>query len=205
MNSTIKYLIAATTLLVFSFQGHSQDTIIRYKKTLVPNYVNFQYAGNYGAYIIGAGYYLNKKQTLDLVLGYGYTSKHKAAKRIHNIFVKGIYLPITLDLKKAWFLTPQLGMALSMYFPGGTNTFIRLPKIYPDGYYAPNAFRFHFNFGVRVRKFIGEEHFIKAVDFYVETTTNDLYASYLFKSNEVGLSSIFSMALGVNLVLFNKN
>ncbi len=205
INRTIKYLIAATTLLFFSFQGHSQDTIIRYKKILIPNYINFQYAGNYGAYIIGVGYYLNKKQTLDFALGHGYTSKHKAAKRIHNIFIKGLYLPITLDLKKAWCLTPQLGIALSRQFSGGTNTFTHLPKTYPDGYYAPNAYRFHFNFGVRVRKFIGEERLIRAVDFYIETTTNDLYLSYLFKSTEVGISNIFSLALGVNLVLFNKN
>jgi len=205
MKKHLKFLIVFFILMGSSFVGFGQDTIIRYKKTLVPNYVNFQYAGNLGAYIIGVGYYLNPKRTLDLVIGYGYTSEHKATIRIHNVFAKGIYFPYTWSLKKRWFLSPQLGVAISRQFSGGTNTFTRLPKTYPDGYYAPNAYRFHLNFGLRVRKSIGEDTFIKAVDFYIETTTNDLYLSYLLKSTEVGLGNVFSMALGVNLVLFNKN
>ncbi len=200
-----KYLSVVIFLIGLSFQATGQDTIIRYKKPIVPNYINFQYAGNYGAYIIGAGYFLNKKRTLELVVGYGYTSKHKAANRIHNVFVKGIFIPKTWELKKDWYLSPQTGITISRQFSGGTNTFTRLPQSYPDGYYAPNAYRFHFNFGAKVRKSIGEDHFIKAVDFYIETTTNDLYLTYLFKSSEVGLRHVFSMALGVNLIIFNKN
>lgn len=191
--------------LSFSVDTVAQDTIIRYKKVIVPNYLNFQYAGNYGAYILGGGYYLNKKHTLELVVGYGYTSKHKAAIRIHNVFVKGIYIPFTWKLNRNWFISPQTGITISRQFSGGTNTFTRLPKTYPDGYYAPNAFRIHFNFGFKVRKWLSEENFIKAVEFYAETTTNDMYVTYLIKSTEVKLRNIFSMALGINLIIFNKN
>lgn len=183
----------------------AQDTIIRYKRALVPNYINLQYAGNYGAYIFGAGYYLNQKHTLELVAGYGYTSKHKADKRIHNVFVKGIVVPVTFDLNKGWLLAPQMGINLSRQFAGAGNTFVLLPRTFPDGYYAPNAFRVHLNLGVRVRKQLKDYTFIKAIDFYVETTTNDLYVSYLIKSREVQFRNIFSMALGINLIMFEKN
>ncbi len=183
----------------------AQDTIIRYKRTLVPNYINLQYAGNYGAYIFGAGYYLNHKHTLELVAGYGYTSKHKADKRIHSFFVKGIVVPATFDLNKGWMLAPQMGITISSQVSGAGNTFIRLPKTFPDGYYAPNALRFHLNLGVKVRKQLKDYTFIKAIDFYAETTTNDLYMSYLIKSDEVQLRNIFSMALGINLIMFQKN
>lgn len=198
-------LLLPAIVLIFSLQVSGQDTIIRYKKVLIPNYVNFQYAGNYGAYIIGAGYYVNPKHTIELVAGFGYTSKHKAANRIYNLFLKGIVVPYTWNLNNNWSLSPQTGITISRQFAGAGNTFTRLPKTYPDGYYAPNAFRFHFNIGLKVRKIISEEAFVKAVEFYVETTTNDLYMTYLFKSHEVGLTDIFSMALGLNVIIFNKN
>ena len=183
----------------------AQDTIIRFKRALTPNYINLQYAGNYGAYIAGAGYYLNHKHTLQLVAGYGYTTKQKANKRIHNIFVKGIVVPTTFDLKKGWMLAPQMGITIIRQFSGAGNTFVRLPKTFPDGYYAPNALRFHLNLGVKVRKQLKDYTFIKAIDFYAETTTNDLYMTYLLKSKEVQFRNIFSMALGINLIMFEKN
>jgi hypothetical protein len=183
----------------------AQDTIIRYKRALVPNYINLQYAGNYGAYIAAAGYYLNHLHTLELVAGYGFTTRQKADKRIHNVFVKGIVVPATFDLQKGWMLAPQMGITISRQFSGAGNTFVTLPKSFPDGYYAPNAFRVHLNLGVRVRKHIKDYTFIKAIDFYAETTTNDLYVSYLLKSKEVQFRNIFSLALGINLIIFEKN
>ncbi len=199
------YLILPAILFFCALQASGQDTIIRYKKTLTPNYVNFQYAGNYGAYIVGAGYYLNPKHSIQLVAGFGYASKHKAAQRIYNLFLKGIIVPHTWDLKKNWFLLPQTGITISRQFAGAGNTFSRLPKTYPEGYYAPNAFRFHFNIGLKAKKFFSQETFVKAIELYAETTTNDLYAKYFFKSHEVGLRDIFSMAIGVNIIIFNKN
>lgn len=205
MKDFVKIAMILFACIGFASSSHSQDTIIRYKKPIVPNYVNFQYAGNYGAYIVGAGYYLNKKQNIELNLGFGYSSKHKAAYRIYNVFAKGIYLPHTWKAKHKWSFSPQLGLTISRQFSGGANTFTRLPKTYPEGYYAPNAFRVHFNLGGRVRKDFGDDSFVKALEFYAETTTNDLYFKYYVKSSEVSLTSIFSMALGMNIILFTKN
>lgn len=205
MKVFIKIFLTAAFLLSFLYNVSGQDTVVRYKRTLAPNYVNFQYAGNYGTYIIGAGYYLNKKQSLDLVFGYGYSPKNVAGFNIQNIFIKSMYLPVNWKLKHSWSLAPQMGVSISRWFSGGTNTFARLPSYYYDGYYAPNAYRFHVNFGGRVRKAIGDDTFVKAIDFYIETTSNDLNLYYFFKSPDVGFTRIWSMAVGVNLVLFNKN
>lgn len=204
-----KKLLIPTFLFLFvmliTAPAAAQDTIIRYKRALVPNYINMQYAGNYGAFIAGGGYFLNQKHTLELVAGYGYTTKQKADKRIHNIFIKGIVVPAMYDLNKGWWLAPEMGITISRQFSGAGNTFVRLPKTFPDGYYAPNALRVHLNLGVRVRKHLKDYTFIKAIDFYAETTTNDLYMTYLLKSKEVQLRNIFSMALGINLIMFEKN
>ncbi len=205
MKKKIKYLLAFFVLLQFFSQATAQDTIIRYKKVLIPNYINAQYAGNYGAYIIGGGYYLNAKHTLEFVGGYGYTTKEKAASRIHNVFVKGIFIPRTWHFKSKWSAAPTTGITMSRQFAGAGNTFVRLPKTYPDGYYAPNAFRFHFNFGLRARKYLNDYTFVKAIELYAETTTNDLYLTYLFKSNYVKMRHIFSIAIGVNIIIFDKN
>lgn len=205
MNKYKRFVLFIGLLLIISSHSQAQDTIIRYKKVLIPNYINLQYAGNYGAYILGGGYYLNKKHTLQMVLGYGYSSKHKADQRMRNVFVKGIYVPKTWDLKKDWSFSVQTGITISRQFSGGANIFNRLPKTYPEGYYAPNAYRLHLNFGVKIRKNIGDDFFIKAIEFYAETTTNDLYLKYYFNYDKIGFNDIFSMAFGVNLILFNKN
>jgi hypothetical protein len=109
-----------------------------------------------------------------------------------------------VGLHNGWFLFPQTGLGISRQFPEGTNTFVRLPKTFPEGYYAPNAFRLHLNLGGKIRKEISKDGPIKAIDFYAETTTNDQYVMYMFKSHEVGLNDIFSLALGVNLLFYNR-
>jgi len=204
MKNSLKYLI----LLLFSlfvFQAaKAQDTIIRYKSPIVPNYLNFQYAGNVGAYVIGAGYHMNRKKTFEMVISYGISLPHHSANRIHNLAVKAIFIPKTWDLQKGWLLSFQTGIGVSRQFPEGTNTFVRLPKSFPEGYYAPNAFRAHFNIGGKIRKELNPENFIKAIDFYAETTTNDQYVMYLFNSNQVGINDIFSLALGINLIMYNR-
>ena len=202
--NTFRYLLLVLFIAGIFQAAQSQDTIIRYKKAIIPDYVNFQYAGNVGAYVIGAGYYMNQKKTIEFVLSYGFTTAHKAAKEIHNIAVKAIFIPITWDLKQGWFLSAQTGIGLSRQFPAGTNSFTTLPKTFPEGYYAPNAYRGHLNIGGKIRKEISKESFIKAIDFYAETTTNDQYLMYLFKSNKVGINDIFSLALGLNLILYNR-
>lgn len=184
-------------------EGFTQDTLIFYKKPLVPNYINSQFAGNVGAMIIGAGYRMNRKRTLELVVAYGYTPKYEAAKRIHNFSLKGIFIPVEWDLGNGWYLYPQTGLGISRQFPKGNSTFITLPSTYPEGYYAPNALRIHFNLGGKLRREFGRERLIEAIEFYAETTTNDLYMYYYFKSKEIWLNNIFSMAIGVNFVIYN--
>lgn len=196
------FLLAFFILGVYEF-AHAQDTIIRFKKPIVPNYLNLQYAGNIGAYIIGAGYNMNRKKTFEVVVSYGFSLPHHSAKRVHNIAIRGVFILKKWDLHNGWYLFPQTGLGISRQLPEGSNTFTRLPKTFPEGYYAPNAFRAHFNLGGKIRKEMNSNFFIKAIDFYAETTTNDQYVMYFLKSKEVGLNDIFSLALGINLLFYN--
>ncbi len=200
----LKSLLIGAIMLLISGLAYSQDTIIRYKKPIVPDYLNFQYAGNVGAYVMGAGYVMNRKKNLEMVISYGLSLPHHAARRIHNISLKAVFLPVTFNLNKEWFLLLKTSLGLSRQFPEGSNTFTRLPKTFPDGYYAPNAYRGHLNLGAKIRKKLDERFFFKAIDFYAETTTNDQYVMYLINSHHVGINDIFSLSLGINLYLYNK-
>ncbi|GEM_PF-825756 len=202
---TIKWnmLLFAGCLLMLSAISSAQDTVLFYKKPLVPNYINTQFAGNVGAMVLGAGYRMNRARTLEWVLAYGYTPKYEAARRIHTISFKNIYIPFEMKIGSDCFLFPVLSVGISRQFPKGNKIFITLPNTYPKGYYAPNAFRFHLNAGAKFRKEFAGKRFIEAVEFYAETTTNDLYLNYYLKSRSVRLSNIFSTALGMNLVMYN--
>lgn len=181
----------------------AQDTVLFYKKPLVPNYYNYQFAGNMGAFDFGLGYRMNRSRTLEWVLGFGYTPKVEATRRIFNLNLRNIYIPYQWEFKQQWYLYPVVSIGVSRQFPKGNNTFITLPNRYPDGYYAPNAFRVHFNLGGKIRKEFQGKHKIEAIEFYAETTTNDLYLKYFFKSREVKVNNIFSMALGINIITYN--
>jgi len=107
----MKHLFVVIFALIFHLFANSQDTIIRYKKPIVPDYLNLQYAGNVGAYVIGAGYNMNRKKTLEFVVSYGFSLPHHSAKRIHNIAIKGIIIPKKWDYTMAGFCFLKQGLA----------------------------------------------------------------------------------------------
>ncbi len=197
-----RFAIVSLLIFLLPVKVSSQDTVLVYKRPLVPNYYNYQFAGNMGALDFGIGYRMNRSRTVEWVLGVGFTPKVEATRRIINLNFRNIFIPYEWKLKEQWFLYPQVGIGISR-FPKGNTTFITLPNRYPDRYYAPNAIRVHFNFGGKVRKEFDGRHIVEAVEFYVETTTNDLYLMYFLKSREVKPTDIFSMALGVNIVTHN--
>ena len=55
----------------------AQDQEEKRRNWIVPSFINTQYAGGIGNYIIGAGYFLNKSQSLRLIIQYGFTPKYK--------------------------------------------------------------------------------------------------------------------------------
>ncbi|MBU1369081.1 MAG: hypothetical protein KJ754_04455, partial [Bacteroidetes bacterium] len=172
------------------------------KRGIVPDYLNMQFAGNIGSGSIGAGYYLNPSRTLFFDAVYGYSPAFRSGRAIHNIVVRLVAKPYSLNLKKQYSLKPLLSIAVSKQIADDDRTFSRLPKNFPEGYYAPNAFRLHFDLGLALRKDIDKSGIIKAVEFYANTTTNEMYVTYFIRSQSVNLGDIFSLTLGFNLYLF---
>jgi hypothetical protein len=51
------------------------------------------------------------------------------------------------------------------------------------------------------KKFAPEKR-IRGMEFYLATTTNEMYVTYFINSREVGLGDIFSLTLGIKMILF---
>lgn len=176
-------------------QNNSEDK----RNWIIPTFVNFQYAGGVGQYIIGGGYDLNKSKNLRMLIQYGFVPKKRSKKNLHITCLRFNYLPFDFKLYKDFRFKPTIGLGISHIFPDGPGTFIRLPSHYPEGYYAPNAFRLHFNLGGVYEYHFQKEFFIENLEFYIETTTNDLYLKYFYKYEPIKIVHIFSMAFGINI------
>jgi len=200
MKSNLIFLVAF--LLLFSSLSHATDTTKVVKKNwITPDFLTFQYAGNIGAYIAGAGYNIYK-DIYNLDVMYGFTPKYKTDATIHTFCLMNTINIRKFKLKTDKTIIPFAGLGISVNFADGEHTFVRLPKQYPEGYYAPNAIRLNLNFGLKFQKTLNPEKRIKAFEFYFLTTTNDLYLKYYVKYRNVYFKDIFTLALGVNIFLF---
>jgi len=201
----MKKLLLYCLILISCFTTQSlfaQDSIVGKKRGIIPDYVNFQLAGNIGSGSIGAGYYLNPVRSLCLDGIYGYSPAFRTGRAIHNIVLRLTYYPFAFDLPRNYTLRPLLSFAISKQIADGDRTFSLLPKNFPEGYYAPNAFRLHFDLGIALKRELSKTRFIKAIELYANTTTNEMYVTYYFRSKTVTFTDIFSLTVGINLYLF---
>jgi hypothetical protein len=194
-----KKLVILLGLILIQLAIIAQNKDEKKKNWIVPTFINLQYAGGIGNYIVGAGYFLNKSESLRLMIQYGFTPKYKTKKNLHTSTISFNALPWKYKPKENIALIPLVGIAVSRVFADGPGTFTRLPSHYPDGYYTPNAFRAHFNIGGTFQYRFKKQSGIRALEFYILTTTNDLYLKYFFKYKPIKINDIFSMAFGINI------
>lgn len=194
-----------TTLLIIALPGMlaGQEEPAKVKpRGIVPDRINVQFAGNIGFLSIGGGYVINPARTLCFDAAYGYSPHYETGRAIHNLIARFTWEPEIKKFSSGNELSARTSLLVSRQIADEDRTFTRLPKNYPDGYYAPNAFRVHLDLGGSYYYEFNQPGFIRAVEFYAVTTTNEMYVTYLIKSAKVSPSEIFSLAVGVNLILF---
>lgn len=196
-----KKLIVIALVLITCMSTYAQEDDCKCRNWIIPKYLKLQYSGGVGNYVFGAGYLLNKSQSLRLILQYGITPAYKAEYRLHTSSLRFTYIPTRIKIYKEFSAAPSVSLGTSRVFADGPGTFTRLPSYYPEGYYAPNAFRIHFSLGGVFRYDLDPEHFVQAVELCIETTTNDLYMHYYLNYEPIKLTDIFSMAIGVNILM----
>ena len=179
--------------------GQTKDsTVVR--RWYVPGFVPVQYAGNIGFISTGVGY-ASRLRNYEFALLYGYVPKSMAGANIHTLTAKNTF-PITrYPLKNNEVLIPYLGLGVS--FEVGGNAFFRMPSHFPDSYYDyPKNLRFLAYGGAKLQHLFEDDFYgLRGVELFAEAGTIDLYVWYKVMSHEIRLNEIFSVAIGVNLII----
>ena len=193
----IHYLIIFPLLLTCSLAfGQTK------KSWIVPDHIKTQFAGNIGFLSVGAGY-LHGNDKLETDLYVGFLPKPIGGDHIVSVSAKMTYSPWRIRIGRNYGLVPfSIGPYLSYSFGSQFDTV--LPNEYPDGYYWwATSLRFGAFAGGRLSRNIGEQHRLKAVDFYYELGSYDLvFLSYIQNRKALDISDIFSLALGVKFRLY---
>jgi hypothetical protein len=162
-------------------------------------YVKAQYAGNIGFVSVGAGKtFWNQKVTLDL--SYGYLPKTLNGVSVHTVAFKSIY----------HFKGKQLGKSrVGIYTGAGvtynvtSNTYVRYPDYYPEGYYDSNAFHLIPFIGTKLSVPIDTRHFNR-MSVYSEFGSIDYQIWYAIENKTIKLNQIWNFSFGLAFGLKEK-
>ncbi|NMM47959.1 hypothetical protein [Marinigracilibium pacificum] len=170
-----------------------------------PDFVNLQYAGNFGMISFGGGYELlsvEKPSYLNLGFYFGYLPEKVGGIEEYSANLKLTYIPnVRVRLSNRFdlnFLTT--GMFVNYAF--GNDHFTRWSERYPNGYYwwVPS---------IRIGVFTGGGINLKMkgsnrdfINFYYEFSTHDLeLISYIQNPDYLSPIKIFNLSLGAIIYL----
>jgi hypothetical protein len=163
----------------------------------VPDYFPFQYAGNIGLISAGAGYVFAKDR-YQLSLVYGYTPKSIAGVTIHTLTARNVFHLYRIHLGERQTLLPYAALGLS--FEIGGRSFFTSPSNMPPGYYKfPKSVHVIPGAGLKLR-YLSKLPSISALEFFGEVSTVDAYVWYKIISDEVSMSQILSLSVGIHLI-----
>lgn len=201
MKDSVIGICCCVVALAVSIQGYgNNEDSTRTPRWYLPHYVPLQFAGNIGFLSTGLGFSSNKgNYHLDVL--YGYVPKSVAGSYIHSVSVKN-YLPFgRYPIKRAQALIPYAGLGISIEVSG--NAFFTLPSHFPESYYDfPKNLHLLVYGGIRFQHlFFDEVKWLRGVEFYGEAGTIDIYLWYKTMTRNIRISNVFSVALGVNVML----
>jgi hypothetical protein len=199
MLTVLRYILIFVTLPIAAATAGPGDST-RIKRWYVPHYLPVQFAGNIGFLSTGVGYTSNNGN-YQLSLLYGYAPRAIAGAEIHTIAAKNVFPLSHYAMKNNQTLIPYIGLGLIAEVGG--NSFFRQPDHYPEGYYDfPKNLHVIAYGGAKVQRLFRDERGIfHGVEFFAEVGTVDIYLWYKAMSNQIKFHQVFSLALGVNLLL----
>lgn len=195
------YLCILPLLLAVSPRlGAQEFDQARPERWYMPHYVPVQFAGNIGLFSLGLGYASNH-DNYHINFLYGYVPSSVARAEIHTITAKNIFPLTRYGLKSNRTIIPYVGVGLTMEVGG--NSFFRMPDHFPKGYYdVPKNIHVIAYGGARLQQLFDDDFkILRGLEFYAETGSVDVYLWYKATSNQIKLHNIFSLALGVNILL----
>jgi hypothetical protein len=195
-------ILMLITLPVITASASLRDSA-RVKPWYLPHYVPIQFAGNIGFLSTGVGYTSNH-ENYQLSLLYGYAPRVIAGAEIHTIAAKNIFPLSRHAMRNNQTLIPYVGLGLMVEI--SANSFFRQPDHYPEGYYDfPKNLHVTGYAGAKLQRLFPDEFsMFRGVEFFAEAGTVDIYLWYKAMSNQIRFHQIFSLALGVHLLIDHR-
>ena len=192
------FLLVLSGLPAFSMGDPGDST--RSRRWYLPHYVPLQFAGNIGFISTGVGYNSTRKD-YQLALMYGYVPRSVAHASIHTITAKNNFPLLYHTLKNNQTIIPYLGLGLALEVGG--NAFFKMPSHFPESYYDfPKNVHVIAYGGARLQRIFSDDiSFLRGIEVYAEGGTVDVYLWYKTMSDSIKFRHIFSLAVGVNLLL----
>jgi hypothetical protein len=190
-------------LLLYSQENSAKATFsdsTRSKRWYLPHQLPLQFAGNIGLFSTGIGY-TSKNDNYELNILYGYVPAAIGEADIHMLTAKNIFPLSRYRFRSNQTFIPYLGVGLT--FEAGGNAFFKTPSHYPKGYYDfPKNLHVIGYGGVKVQHLFQDDlTFLRGIEFYAEGGTVDIYLWYKAISDQIKFDQIFTLALGVNVLL----
>lgn len=167
---------------------------------LIPNQTTLQYAGSIGMFNVGLGWHYGRGEHWETELLVGFVPRFHSGKAHTSLTLKQRYVPWHCPLSRhRWVLEP-LTAGLFFNTISGDDFWARQPDRYPKKYYGfSTKVRTHIYLGQRLRFNIPTRHrrSHKAVSFYYEISSCDLYIVSKATNKEFPWSETLSLALGL--------
>ena len=209
-------LVAETEPITLNIPSESDSTgnvhydpamnrYLHFWHAFIPNQYKLQYAGSIGIFSLSAGWhYGRQKRTWETDLFFGIVPKYHARCAHTSLALKQSYIPFRIRLGDGLDFEPlSCGFFLSTIF--GEEFWGSEPSKYPRHYYGfSTKFRPNVFIGERLRFDIpwGQKHTKKALTFYYELSSNDLYIVSYVQNSYLSLWDILSLSFGVKFDLF---
>ena len=172
--------------------------------SLTPHQFTVQYAGSIGLLSAGFGWHYGRHDNFETDILVGFLPRYNSEEAKMTLTLKQRFVPWHARLGRDWMLSPlTTGIFLNSVF--GEDFWASEPSRYPKRYYG-------FSTKIRANIFLGQSfrynipgpkrRHAKALEFYYELSSCDLYIVSAFTNEEIRLKDILSLALGLKFELF---
>jgi hypothetical protein len=191
-------LICSSGLALAELEDSTKFLAQRSDRWWIPDFAVVQFAGNIGVGSAGIGY-SNRKETYQLAALYGYCPASITGIEIHTVTARNNFNLYKFQLPDRKTILPYASLGIS--FELGGRAFFTLPDNMPEGYYNfPKSVHAIASGGLKFRRPTKRNILFEAVEFYVEGSTVDAYIWYKVRSDEIRMTDIVSLAIGVQFV-----
>lgn len=197
-HAIFRVLLVCAVLTVATVSGrmvHGQESRPE-RHPLLPDHLKCQYAGNMGFLSLGLGYSLFGGR-LQSDLFYGYVPKRRCGDDIHQLTLKNTVYFRSLRLTDTVRWTPVTAGAHLSCKVGNNNreTWVVLPKRYPDRYYPPTAMQLLLTLGTCVESLIPGSS--RRAGIFFEAGTTALYLQNWLREKHVAFEEIINLSMGI--------